>query len=116
MMADEYHSRLIALYEQSVELSTLQMANVKHDTESFTLLYFAAASTLTKRSSESFTAPLTAKQLFTTLEERYPGIQDKVISSALLTINLEYVELEQPDDINIKAGDEVAIIPPVSSG
>lgn len=50
----------------------------------------------------------------------YPGIQDKVLSSCAMTVNLEYVDLDEDDATDsareIKDGDEVAIIPPVSSG
>jgi molybdopterin converting factor small subunit len=44
----------------------------------------------------------------------------KVLESCLVTINLEYVDIPEAaggdTEIVIKEGDEVAIIPPVSSG
>lgn len=44
----------------------------------------------------------------------------KVLESCLVTLNLEYVDLTEfatdAADIIIKEGDELAIIPPVSSG
>ena len=96
----------------------------------FTILYFAAASTFTNRSSERLPAPLPIRSLFSKLESRYPGITTKVLKSCAVTVNLEYVDLD--DDSNddsisdgaarnedkkvIQAGDEVGIIPPVSSG
>jgi len=63
-------------------------------------------------------APLKASELFDTLETRYPGMKQKVLSSCALTINLAYVDLEDEKDkeVVIKEGDEVGIIPPVSSG
>lgn len=84
---------------------------------SFKLLYFAAATNYTKRNSESLTAPTTVAELFNLLDQKYPGIRDGVLAGSMLTINLEYVDLEG-DGMNtvIKSGDEVAIIPPVSSG
>jgi molybdopterin converting factor small subunit len=85
----------------------------------FTILYFAAANTLTKKNSEFLPAPLQLSSLFDTLEQKYPGIKDKVLSSCALTVNLEYVDLEDNatgGGALIKEGDEVAIIPPVSSG
>ncbi|KAF2010675.1 molybdopterin synthase-like protein small subunit CnxG [Aaosphaeria arxii CBS 175.79] len=90
----------------------------------FSILYFAAASTFTAKSSEHLLAPLAAGQLFALLEQRYPGITDKVLTSCAVTVNLEYIDLEgdgdgddaEHRDLVIKAGDEVAIIPPVSSG
>lgn len=85
-------------------------------------LYFASAASFTRKSSEEFPAPLSIADLFVRLEQSYPGIRDKVLASSLLTINLQYVDVEEEDGSEnasstmIKAGDEVAIIPPVSSG
>lgn len=88
----------------------------------FNLLYFASASTTTGKEFEALPAPLPLGRLFSVLEERYPGIKSKILDSSLVSINLNYVDV--PDEsadggINqstIKEGDEVAIIPPVSSG
>lgn len=86
----------------------------------FAILYFAAASTFVGKASEHLPAPVDARNLFSLLEERYPGITKKVLSSCAVTLNLEYVDIEEDavDDthVEIKEGDEVAIIPPVSSG
>lgn len=96
----------------------------------FTILYFAAASTFINKSSERLPAPLPVCSLFSTLESRYPGITAKVLKSCAVTVNLEYVDLDDSsnddsisDDVSItkdkrliQAGDEVGIIPPVSSG
>jgi molybdopterin converting factor small subunit len=90
----------------------------------FSILYFAAAASFTGKSTEHLLAPVPASQLFAKLEERYPGISKKVLESCAVTVNLEYVDIEAdgsvdlpPDSIPvIKEGDEVAIIPPVSSG
>ncbi|MCJ1388534.1 hypothetical protein MMC18_001381 [Xylographa bjoerkii] len=97
--------------------------SAKPPTGSFTLLYFASASTFTKKTSEYIPAPLKASTLFETLEERYPGFRKRVLSSCAVTINLEYVDIEgvPEEDMSgadqvIQEGDEVAIIPPVSSG
>lgn len=92
------------------------MEKVDAQTQTFTLLYFASAATLTDTQSECLAAPTSASRLFQELTERYPGMREKVLDSAALTINLEYVNLDEPDEVIIKAGDEVAIIPPVSSG
>lgn len=87
---------------------------------SFTLLYFAAAHTFTNKQSEIFPAPMKLEELFPTLEKRYPGISKAVLDASMLTVNLEYVSLEPDSDeykeTVLNAGDEVAIIPPVSSG
>ena len=81
----------------------------------FNMLYFAAASTFTNKSSEHLKAPLKTNALFDALETLYPGIKEKVLASCAVTVNLEYVDLDEAP-ITIQEGDEVAIIPPVSSG
>ena len=88
---------------------------------SFNILYFAAATTYTKRNHDTLSAPLLVTQLFDRLEEMYPGMKAKVLESCALTVNLDYVDLEEENEkgssaLVIKAGDEAAIIPPVSSG
>lgn len=81
----------------------------------FKLLYFAAASSFTKKQSEELPAPLRITDLFAELEKKYPGIKAKVLDSCAVTVNLEYIDLEESSAV-IKVGDEVGIIPPVSSG
>ena len=63
------------------------------------------------------------KDLFNTLEERYPGFRSSVLSSCAVTVNLNYVDMDETEASGqenasaiIHEGDEVAIIPPVSSG
>lgn len=96
------------------------MSSTKAPAGHFLILYFAAASTFTSKTSEAMPAPLRADHLFGKLEERYPGIGEKVLSSCAVTVNLEYVALDEDDAAGagrqINEGDEVAIIPPVSSG
>ncbi|KAF2417255.1 hypothetical protein EJ08DRAFT_600114 [Tothia fuscella] len=92
------------------------MASTKPPAGQFNMLYFAAASTYAKKQSEHLKAPLPVSELFDTLEQLYPGIKEKVLSSCMLTVNLGYVDLDDAAGIKIKEGDEVAIIPPVSSG
>lgn len=90
----------------------------------FRVLYFAAASTYTKKASDEFKAPLPVRDLFQFLDTQYPGIRDRVLSSCAVTVNLEYVDIgedkdagpQASEDVIIREGDEVAIIPPVSSG
>lgn len=82
----------------------------------FSILYFAAASSFTKKQQEYLAAPLPVSSLFDELEKRYPGIKEKVLSSSALTVNLEYVDFDGTPDAMIQERDEVAIIPPVSSG
>lgn len=95
----------------------------------FNLLYFASANSFTGKEFEPLPAPIPLRKLFSTLEERYPGIRAKVLSSCLVTVNLTYVDV--PDDsadggagtheddegeVLLREYDEVALIPPVSSG
>ncbi|KAK6207365.1 hypothetical protein LQW54_007194 [Pestalotiopsis sp. IQ-011] len=86
----------------------------------FNVLYFASAGSFTAKEFESIPAPLPISKLFETLESRHTGITVKILESSLVTVNLNYVDMpENPEDPNqlvIKEGDEVAIIPPVSSG
>ncbi len=90
---------------------------------SFRILYFASASSFTKKSSEELKAPLKLEDLFDCLEETYPGFKEAVLSSCAVTVNLDYMNMEDAQDfdngdsrLQIVEGDEVAIIPPVSSG
>ncbi|KAK3942175.1 hypothetical protein QBC46DRAFT_380813 [Diplogelasinospora grovesii] len=87
----------------------------------FNILFFAAAGSFTSKHVESLPAPLPLKKLFETLEERYKGIKESILDHSLVTINLTYVDMPSGEDdgseeLIIKEGDEVAIIPPVSSG
>lgn len=85
----------------------------------FNVLYFASASSFTSKEHEALPAPLPLGELFDALEERYSGIKAKILESCLVTVNLDYVDMPQPGETTsavIKEGDEVAIIPPVSSG
>lgn len=92
----------------------------------FRILYFASAASFTRKSSDDFPAPLPVTELFQLLESRYPGINKKVLCSCAVTVNLDYVDMEEdqalqtfgdrPRPVTIDEGDEVAIIPPVSSG
>jgi len=89
----------------------------------FRVLYFASASSFTKKSSEDLKAPLNLEDLFDCLEGTYPGFKQAVLSSCAVTVNLDYVSIEDAQDsedgncrLQIAEGDEVAIIPPVSSG
>ena len=91
----------------------------------FRLLYFASAASFTRKDSDTFPAPLPVKDLFGFLETEYPGMTKAVLSSCAVTINLDYIDMDEiqnaeiksgQEAVTIKAGDEVAIIPPVSSG
>lgn len=84
--------------------------------DTFTIHYFASASQFTSKNTESLPAPQKLSTLFDELEKRYPGIGTKVLSSCGISLNGEYVDIEEDVDVVIEAGGEVAVIPPVSSG
>ena len=95
----------------------------------FRILYFATAASFTQRTFDDFPAPVPLKDLFRLLDSKYPGISKNVLCSCAVTVNLDYVDVDVEEGVHeeegskihdrvmsIKAGDEVAIIPPVSSG
>lgn len=88
--------------------------------EHFTILYFASAGSYTSKDFEYLPAPLPLSKLFEALEDKYNGIKAKLLGSCLVTVNMEYVDMPEDSadgsEFVIKEGDEVAIIPPVSSG
>ncbi|KAK2744917.1 hypothetical protein FQN55_006479 [Onygenales sp. PD_40] len=93
--------------------------------QTFQIHYFSTASSYTHRQTESLPAPCPLHKLFDLLEARYPGIKEKVLVSCAVSVGLEYVDVDGGDvgDVDgemgmrmIGAGEEVAIIPPVSSG
>jgi len=91
--------------------------------ETFTLLLFASVqSYCDNKESLSLPAPMTLKQLFDELEQRWPGIGEKILRSSQVALNLDYVDCDwserekKGDEIVIKGGDEVGIVPPVSAG
>ena len=97
------------------------MSNEKHPPPShFQILYFATAASFTHKSSDTLTAPIPLSDLFHVLEKKYPGFTKGVLESCAVTVNLEYVDVGGEEGegggVVIKVGDEVAIIPPVSSG
>ena len=87
----------------------------------FTILYFAAATSYTKKQHEFLPGPVPLGRLYDVLEQKYPGMKEKVLVSCAVTINLDYVDVEEEAGkgdagLVVNAGDEVAVIPPVSSG
>ena len=82
----------------------------------FNVLYFAGASSFTGKGFDVLPAPLRLADLFARLDEQYPEMKAKVLETCLVTVNLEYVDVTPESDAVLGEGDEVAIIPPVSSG
>lgn len=54
--------------------------------------------------------------LFQHWDRNFKGLSEYVRQSCGLTVNLEYIDIELKDQIILDKNDEVAIIPPVSSG
>lgn len=82
----------------------------------FMVLYFAAVADYAARESEALPAPMPLADLFGALESRHPGVRERFLGSCLVTVNLEYVDVAAGDGVVLREGDEVAVIPPVSSG
>lgn len=117
---------------QNDTTNTTTTTNNTTKTGTFQIHYFASAASYTKKVTESLPAPLPLGQLFRLLEDRYPGIRESVLRSCSVSLGLEYVDVEDEDQgqgqgqdenenannngIVIQVGDEVGIIPPVSSG
>lgn len=92
----------------------------------FRILYFASAASFTRKAFDDFPAPLELTKLCQVLESKYFGITQGVLDSCAVTLNLEYVDVDEARAFSglgtistaavIREGDEVALIPPVSSG
>lgn len=85
-----------------------------------TVLYFAAASTATKLTSETIplphsTEPFKLSSLSALLVSRHPGTGlEKILDSSQWSVEAEMVD--DPETVVLKGGEEVAVICPVSGG
>jgi len=82
------------------------------------VIYFASAKQAAGLSEEKLDFPeeesMSVKQLFGLLEQKHPKLKvRKILESVAVAVNLEYIDVETE---RIRAGDKVAIIPPVSGG
>jgi molybdopterin converting factor small subunit len=82
----------------------------------FSILYFASAASYTNKPCDHLVAPMKLSTLLDCLEDMYPAIKQRILHSCALTVNLEYVDAQADADMVVNEGDEVAVIPPVSSG
>ena len=87
----------------------------------FTVLYWASSGSYTHKQYDFFPGPLLLSQVPDLLEAQYPGIKEKVLGSCMLTVNLDYVDIEEEaakggQGLMVQPGDDLAIIPPVSAG
>ena len=82
------------------------------------LLFFAKARELAGVSGvnvHDLPASSTGAGLLKAVLSRFP-VLDPIKDSVILAHNLEYVDLEGDAPVEIKEGDEIAVIPPVSGG
>jgi molybdopterin synthase catalytic subunit len=79
------------------------------------VLYFARAREVAGAAEESLELPggCGTAALLAALRARHPGLEG-VLRSCVFAVNQEYVALDQ--EVPLKEGDEVAIIPPLSGG
>jgi molybdopterin converting factor small subunit len=90
-------------------------------TPSITILYFAAASSATQRSSESIPLPggkpLALSDLGALLTSWHGDSNlGEVLKTSQWSVDAEMVEDERVKDVVLKGGEEVAVICPVSGG
>ncbi|KAI5240724.1 hypothetical protein E4T42_08288 [Aureobasidium subglaciale] len=118
-----YDEKLLCLITSSPRTTSVYpMRNLKImstftlSAANFSILYFASAASFTNKSSDLLPAPMKLSDLFDHLETIHPKIKQNILHSCALTVNLEYVDVEADADMLINHGDEVAVIPPVSSG
>ncbi|KAJ5224972.1 Homoserine dehydrogenase [Penicillium chermesinum] len=100
----------------TIKMASQDSSSFQGSTGAFTIHYFATASQYTNKNTERLPAPLPLSRLYPLLEERYPGITTKVLGTCSLSLEGDYVDVEEDAERVIQAGEEVAVIPPVSSG
>ena len=84
-------------------MSTLTPHLPKEVQGSCTLLLFASASTYTSTDTLTLPAPTTLRAIFRHLESQYPGITAKVLRSAGVSVNLEYIDFD-PEELEVDEG------------
>ncbi|RDA88022.1 hypothetical protein CP532_3429 [Ophiocordyceps camponoti-leonardi (nom. inval.)] len=98
------------MFYKSISLSSTMAS------DHFKVLLFAGAGSHARKECEFLPAPMPLSRLFGELEALFPGIQAQILDSCMVTVNMEYVDVPRDGARIITAADEVAIIPPVSSG
>ena len=96
------------------------MAQTSPAPANITVLYFAAASTATGRATERVelpTTPFPLARLGGLLTRRYPKSElAAILERSQWSIDAEMVPEEGLEELQLKGGEEVAIICPVSGG
>lgn len=85
------------------------------------MLYFASARTAIDKSSESILLPdshFPASKLKEYLVRQYKGNTEMVtvLAKSAISVNEEIIYEDDGDDLKLRNGDVVAVIPPVSGG
>ncbi|KAF2347580.1 Molybdopterin synthase sulfur carrier subunit [Trinorchestia longiramus] len=80
------------------------------------LVFFAAARELSgcSESEINLSTPTTAKKLFSEVLNKLPELQ-KIEKNVMVAINQVYID-DDTNQVSLRAGDEVAFIPPISGG
>ncbi len=83
-----------------------------------TIEYFGPSKDFTSKESEKLDSITTLKDLYNHFVENYSvEFQKYVEENCGITLNYEYIEeRNHPEEIQFEQGDEICIIPPVSSG
>jgi len=78
-------------------------------------LFFGEAKAILNLSEKLFIfdQPTNSIQFFSILRQTFPQLSP-IFDHSILAINLEYVQNDQA--VNLKDGDEIALIPPLSGG
>lgn len=80
------------------------------------LLFFAKSREIvgTKETELEIVSATTPRSVLQTLLETFPGLV-AISNDIVLSLNEEYIEIDD-QEIVLQAGDELAIIPPISGG
>lgn len=106
---DDDHSYLYSAMAQAPTKASIQIK----------VLFFASAREAAGNVSQmelSFEESITTARLRTILAERYPGLAKMVLDEDSLTLALNEEYVPSGEVIELKDGDTVALIPPISGG
>jgi len=87
---------------------------------SIKILFFAQAREQTKLSEGTLSlginkAHLTASDLLSEIIDNYPGLRP-LQKCVILSKNCTYLDLDSEEVLQLRSNDEIAVIPPISSG
>lgn len=82
------------------------------------ILFFAQAREQTKQSEGNIYLPqgtYKAREILTSILDTFPELRP-LANCVILAKNQNYLDFSSDEDIELKANDEIAVIPPISSG